>query len=362
MADRVVLHVGVLKSGTSYVQQRMLAAAETLAEHGLLFPSPWNKQVTAVSDVLGIRRRARGDFEGAWARLAEEVNAWPGTALISMEFLGPARDAQVAEVVGSFPGTPVEVIVTARDLNRTITAMWQESLKNSGHWDFTEYVGAIQRDEGVGSRFWRQHRLAVIVRRWAAHVGLDRVTLVTLPPPGAPPETLWLRFCEAARIDPSLCPPAPPVNESLGVPSAEVLRLVNERLGALDIPWQQYSKNVKFAFAKEVLAERRREEPALGMPVPPWVERRSASMRANLAETGVRVVGSLDDLEPVAVPGATPAEVSTEDTLAAAVDALAALLRRTIEAELPAPLPSIDSPGAEVVDPAVADPQGVGGS
>src|SRR3954468_5519858 len=131
MAERVVLHVGVLKSGTSYVQQRLVAAAEDLAARGILFPTPWNRQVVAVSDVLGVKRRARGDFDGAWGRLAEEVRAWPGTAVISMEFLAPAREQQVAEVVASFPETPVEVIVTARDLNRTITAMWQESLKNS---------------------------------------------------------------------------------------------------------------------------------------------------------------------------------------------------------------------------------------
>lgn len=355
MAERVVLHVGVLKSGTSYVQQRMNAAHDDLAAHRILFPAPWNKQVVAVSDILGVKRRARGHFEGAWQRLAQEIRAWSGTALVSMEFLGPARDPQVAEIVGSFPDTPVEVIITARDLNRTIPAMWQETVKNSGSWTFPDYLRAVEADEDVGSRFWRQQRLAVLVRRWAAVVGIDNVTLVTLPPPGAHPETLWHRFCEAARIDPGLCPPVPPVNESLGAASVEVLRRVNEQLSAYDIPWQQYSRQVKFRFAKDILAVRRREEEPIGIPVPEWVERRSRSMRRNLEDTGVRVVGSLDDLTPVDAGGTTPERVPVEQQLDAAVHAIALLLRRALEEDLGGPLPPLDSPGAEVVDLASAD-------
>jgi hypothetical protein len=193
------------------------------------------------------------------------------------------------------------------------------------------------------------------VRRWAAEVGIDNVTVVTLPHPGAPPETLWLRFCEAARIDPALCPPVPPVNESLGAASVDILRRVNEGLAAYDVPWEQYSRQVKFRFAKDVLAEHRHEEPPLGIEVPEWLVRRSRSMRTNLEATGVRVVGSLDDLAPVDGSGTTPEQVPVEDHLEAAVHALTLLLRRALEEDLGAPLRPLDSPGAEVVDPSRAD-------
>lgn len=338
MAERVVLHVGLLKTGTSYVQQRLTAGRPSLEDHGILFP-PWREQVDATIDVLDIQRRPRpAAAEGAWDRLVDRMNSWPGTGLMSMEFLGPAGEARVQRVVSSFDPARVEVVLTARDLNRVLLAMWQETAKNFGTESWPAYLRGVEEDSGAGRRFWRQQRLAVLVRRWAAVVGTENVTVVTVPPPGAPSETLWERFCEAARIDPALCPSISPVNESVGAASAEVLRRVNEELAQWDVPWPAYSKVVKFGFAKDVLASGRVHEPALGMAVPDWLVSRSESMRANVAQTGVRVIGTLDDLAPVEVPGTTPTDVPAEDQLAAAVRALAGVLRRELEHELEAPL------------------------
>ena len=50
MAERVVLHIGAMKSGTTYIQDRLNANAEALARHGILVP---RRQVLAVLDALG---------------------------------------------------------------------------------------------------------------------------------------------------------------------------------------------------------------------------------------------------------------------------------------------------------------------
>lgn len=353
MADRVVLHVGLMKSGTSYIQKRLQSAQPRLAEHGVLFPGPrWKHQVDAVIEVLEVRRRPAGDLEGAWQRLVEQIASYDGTAVVSMEFLGPARAPQIERIVDAFGDTPVEVVITARDLNRTLPAMWQEVVKNGGAIGWSDYLEAVHRDQGFGTRFWRQQRIAVIVRRWAERVGMDAVTLVTVPPPGAPTDLLWERWCEAVRIDPALAPPVAAVNESLGAASAMVLREVNERLAAYDIPWADYSRHVKFGLAKAVMAGRRSEEDAIGLKVPKWLKEAAASMRRNIEASGVRVVGSLDDLTPTAVRGVDPAKVRSEERLAAAVDALADVLRKAIEATSGAPLRPIDSSGADVVEEA----------
>lgn len=338
MAERVVLHVGLLKTGTSYLQQRLMHGREALEEHDVLFPR-WRDQVDAVIDVLGIRRRPRPRAtEGAWQRMVEQIDRWPGSALLSMEFLGPAKEGQVKQVVRSLGDVPVEVVITARDLNRVLTAMWQETAKNSGTETWPSYVRAVEKNSGPGARFWRQQQLGVIVQRWAAGVGLPNVSVVTVPPPGAPPETLWNRFCEAVRVDPALCAPVEPANESLGAASAEVLRRVNENLAAWDIPWEGYAKVVKAGFAKQVLGAGRAEEQPLGTAVPDWLVDRAVRMRRNVEKSGVRVVGSLDDLTPVAVRGVTPDQVSVEEQLDAAVRALADLLRREVGHKLGEPV------------------------
>jgi len=72
MAERVVLHVGAMKSGTSYIQARLLANQDVLREQGFLYPGrTWREQVLAVTDVLGERRAGPvSDFRGvgAWGR------------------------------------------------------------------------------------------------------------------------------------------------------------------------------------------------------------------------------------------------------------------------------------------------------
>lgn len=338
MAERVVLHVGLLKTGTSYIQRRLSAGHAALADGGVLFPA-WRDQVDAVIDVLDIQRRPRPDaVEGAFDRLVQCLDGWSGTGLVSMEFLGPAREVAIERIVSAFGSTPIEVVFTARDLNRVLLAMWQETAKNFGTESWSAYLQGVEEDSGAGRRFWRQQRLGVLIGRWASVVGIENVTVVTVPPPGSPTETLWVRFCDASGIDPALCPPVSAANESVGAASAEILRRVNEELSAWDVPWAAYSRVVKFGFAKEVLTALRAGEPALGMPAPDWLVRRSSSMRTNVAQTGVRVVGSLDDLVPVEVPGTTPADVPAEQQLATAVHALARILRRELERELAAPL------------------------
>ena len=115
-------------------------------------------------------------------------------------------------------------MVTARDLNRTIPAMWQESLKNGAVFSFDEYVAAVHAHEGPGKVFWRQQAIAAMCRRWSEAVGVDRVTVVTVPPPGASHDVLWHRFAQAIVVDPDGLVAPIRSNESLGAASMEVMR------------------------------------------------------------------------------------------------------------------------------------------
>ena len=94
MGQRVILHVGAMKSGTSYLQALLYANRPMLAERGVLVPGrTWSDQVRAVQDVLGMASERTGDISGCWDGLVEEVAAYDGTAVVSMEFLGAAPKA-----------------------------------------------------------------------------------------------------------------------------------------------------------------------------------------------------------------------------------------------------------------------------
>ena len=70
MSRRLVLHVGAMKSGTSFIQSRLFANKTMLLdERGILVPGMnWLSQVMAASDVLG-------SGEAQWAKMAGKVNA-----------------------------------------------------------------------------------------------------------------------------------------------------------------------------------------------------------------------------------------------------------------------------------------------
>ena len=326
MAQRVVLHVGAMKSGTSYLQSLLMGNRELLATRGVLVPGRvWRDQVSGVADVLDRKRVAIAPEEGAWQALVDEIGAWDDTGLISMEFLGPIALPKIERVVSSFPAGSVEAVVTARDLNRNIPAMWQEALKNGRSFTFDEYVAGIRHHEGPGAAFWREQTIAAMCRRWSDVLGVDRVTLVTVPHPGAPRDELWHRFATAIGIDGGGVEAPPKGNESLGAASVEVLRRLNHHVEDLEFP--QYAPVVKHRLAKRVLAQRRDLEPQLGLDVPDWLPELSTRMIDRIRELGVRVVGDLADLNPVPVPGVHPDSVPADLRLDAAVAGLEALVR-----------------------------------
>jgi hypothetical protein len=326
MASRVVLHVGLMKSGTSYLQRRLDANRDLLTGRGVLLPGQrWRDQMLAVSDVLG-RKQLVDKSAGRWAALLDESSAHDGVVVVSMEFLGPARPEALARVVASFGATPVEAVVTLRDLGRTVPAMWQESLQNGGTVAWGDYVGGLDGRRTPAQAFWRQQGMGRIVGNWVAALGADRVTLVTVPPAGAAPGLLWERFCEAARLDIADAGEVPPANTSLDAGSAVLLRELNLRLRDDDLPPGEYHRLVKFGLGKQALAGR--GGAPIGFEPSTWLVRRSGEIEQRLRDSGARVVGDLADLAPVSVAGIDPGTVPVDERLRAEVEELREVVLR----------------------------------
>jgi hypothetical protein len=71
----------------------------------------------------------------------------------------------------------------------------------------------------------------------------------------------------------------------------------------------------------------RPEEDAIGFVVPEWLRQESEDIRAQIAGSGAHVVGDLDELTPLDVPGVDPGSVDVPAQLEAALAALEATLR-----------------------------------
>lgn len=347
--SQVYLHVGAMKTGTTYLQGLVFANRDRLAEAGLGVPGDiWPRQVRGVQDVLRLNRRdshIRRDSRGAWQDLLDEMRT--GTSprwLISMEFLSFAERLGVRRVMDSLSWADVSVILTVRDMTAVLPSLWQTLVHNGATFSWPDYLDAIPSPgvpvvtpphlPGRGrTSFHRHQNVARMLRRWRRHAPEGALHVVTVPADGG--DQLWPRFASVLGVDPGLATEPPRAsNPSLGYASTDLLRRVNQHLGRL--PASEYNWTVKEPVAIRRLAPRADLEPRTPLTRPAydlalgW----NASVHAAVAETGAVVTGDLADLPATAAPERTalPAEAtapSEEAVLDAAVVAARGLTRVT---------------------------------
>ncbi|GGU18039.1 hypothetical protein [Nocardioides albus] len=234
MARRVIVHIGAMKSGTTSLQHALYAHREHLASLGILVPGrTWRDQADAAWNLRGRERSLAGDrsLEGSWKRLVDEIDAWHGTAVISAELLAPVGDDVVEKVAESL-GSP-EIVLSVRDLNRNLPAMWQEVVQNGEVWSWSDFAAAARARRPrwsfphgltASSRFWSEQDVVGIARRWSV---AGPVHVVTVPGPEAPRGALLERFGEVIGFSFEDVRTPRPQNTSLGVVRTDLLRRLN---------------------------------------------------------------------------------------------------------------------------------------
>ena len=339
MASRIFLHVGTTKSGTTFLQRVLWAHRDLVRERGLLLPGTGGPDHYAAA--LDVReepfRLAEPErVDGAWARLVEEMGAWPGDALVTHELFAPATAEQVRRALAQLDGAEVHVVVTARDLARQVPSEWQEHVKHRSVLTFPEFVHEVRSDprgpfSPNGYHFWDQQDLGGLLSRWG-QVPAERVHVVTVPQRSAGPDQLWTRFAgvlgiEADGVDLA----AARTNSSLEAEQAELVRRLNAALGdRLPLPGA-YTGMVKKALAHRVLAGRPGTSFALTGEDHAFAVERAHGMVAAVERLGPHVVGDLQDLVPPATPPdevSGDAAVEPEAVLDEAVEALVQVLER----------------------------------
>jgi len=337
-AADVYLHIGLPKTGTSYLQGLLWDSRQMLAAHGVLVPGDRRAaQNHAVWDFMG--RRTRGAEQplvsGSWQAVVAEVCAWSGThAVISEEFLAFAGTRQAKRAVAAFSPAPVHVVVTVRDLARVLVGAWQQQIGQGHTWTWNEYAAAVRDPQagpaGAGIAFWLRQDVGRVLDNWETAVPRERIHVVTVPPPGSPRELLVERFAAATQLDPAWLHGAGEFdNVSVGAPEAEVLRRLNLGLGNR-LNERQYTRVVSKGL-RPVLQSRPRSA-RMGLPKEHlgWVTERAHTMVDELRKRGYNVWGELDDLLPVAgnADEINPDQVEPDALADAAIAALQAAVEQ----------------------------------
>jgi hypothetical protein len=340
------LHIGAMKSATSFLQSLCTDNREPLLEQGLLWPE--TPRYEAAGQYLAAAESGpRPDHVAAWDRLCAELDAHAGNAFWSNELLAVATVAQARRLVEDLPVDEVEVIVTARDLGRVVPSQWNTAVKNGTTLTWPEFAGAVCADVPVlpprvevsdseesrerqaavhARRFWRRQDLPGIIDRWARVVAPARIHLVPIDLAGD-----WMVRLGAVLGASLTHLPAvrERVNESLGAHSLELVRRMY-----LDGSMDDLDRHlgVRQLVCTQILALRADTEPRIGLTQPQqdWIRQRAGRLVEAVRGSGVHVHGDLEVLLPAAqVPDDVVDPTSTsEPVLRRLAQELAAELAR----------------------------------
>lgn len=325
---KVHLHIGLPKTGTSYLQGILWGQRDALRAAGLLVPGRerrdhlWSSLVVREDPHLA---RRHPDAPAAWDVVRRELATATSDAIISHEFFCSASAEQARRMVDALAPAEVHVVVTARDPLGIFTSSWQESLKNKGTEPIEAYAREVSDDPTVVWN-WRALDLGLVLERWGSVVPPERVHVLTSAS-GDERSELWRKLCSVVGIDPSVADASGAFpNESMGVVEAETLRRLNQQLRGFDAA-RDRGVWIRTFLADERLVPRGGEKFWPGDDQVADCRRRGAAAVALVRQRGFDVVGDLDDLlVPADLPPRRHPSSVTDAEVAEVAVALAAQL------------------------------------
>lgn len=319
MATHVYLHIGLPKTGTTYLQDVFWDNRKGLRAERVLLPGRGHREhLWAALDLQerdGLEQR-HPEAPGSFARLAEEVRAWSGRAVITHEFFCAAGRSQAARAVAALGDAEVHLLITARDTLGMLTAGWTEYVKNGG----PKPLAAMPPAGVKAPEFsWRTWDLGGVLRRWGPAVPADRVHVIPMPGPGEPPDQHWANVASVIGLNGRYEAAQGAVNPALGVVQIELLRRINRRLTGFRSPVDR-GQWIRGYLAEGQLVGQPGDRPAADESQVADCRRRAERAVATIRREGYDVVG---DTERLLVPdpvrsGRAPDTVSDAELVDAA--------------------------------------------
>ena len=326
---RVLLHIGLPKTGTTYLQQVVWGNRDRLRSDGVSVPGFGHREhLWAALDLQERPRLAKRHPKapGSWDRLVAEASRQPQDVLLTHEFFCGASREQASRALEAFPDSEVHVVVTARDAASVVSAGWQESVKNGGTVDLAAVLdGKAAGGPEFSMRTWD---LAGVLERWTVDVPSDRVHVLVMPGSSQPHDLHWRHFAEVLGVDPDAYElPTAAVNPALGIVQIELLRQVNAHLPS----YSAHDRGVwiRGYLAEGLLAAQPRERG--GLPAEQLARFAELDRAATdlVTERGFHVLGELSGLTPGETAGGggrEPGTVSERELVASAARLVADMM------------------------------------
>ena len=301
-----LVHIGFDKTGTTALQGAFHTDRDRLRGLGVVYPVTERYHKSAGIAVT----EARGNTGDApvtmsdWRGLVREVRAARHERVfVSSEWLCRATDKQARRVVRGLGGGRVHVVATLRPLSKILPSAWQQYVKDGFTGDYESWLRGMLLEPPYSAPtpwFWIRHHHDVVLARWAAIIGPERVTAVVVD--GTDPDLLLRQF-EALLALPDgalVAKPAGRRNASLTWPEVELLRRVNTAFRERELPEELYAAAIRSGMLPKLADARAALVNPVPIRTPRWALERAAEVGAAAAAaieaSGIRVLGDLESL------------------------------------------------------------------
>ena len=298
-----LLHVGMMKTGTTALQSAASHRRRMLLRHGVRYPGwHYNHRAAAVAlfERTSEEKRQQPDD---WDKLMAQINRdQTRRILISNELIAVAEEPAVQRFRDEL-GPLTHVVFTVRSFASVLPSLWQQYVKSGHQQDLEEFLsrrlGSDSRDPPPDMA---RHDQAALVSRWAGVFGPENVTVIVVDKSeprrvSATFETL-LGLPADMLYEPVLSGES--VNRSLSVHEASLVLTVNRLLDPYGLAEDDRERLLLKGATARMLAESPMPDPDAQLILPPWaVEPATARGRQYadaIARSGVRVIGDLEEL------------------------------------------------------------------
>ncbi len=287
----VLLHIGVMKTGTTSLQRDLLGSLGQLQRSNILVKTPdtWYKNYSLMD---GKPAREQG-----WQELEQEISGHTGRVVISNESICAAT-AEQAERLVSRLDRPVTVMVSMRSMSDLLPSTWQQRIKmcRSLKLSYQDWLREIIADEQRSNAvFWEKQDLAKILQNWGAAAGEENLVFVMVDkrsPDILPRVTERLLGLEQTTLGVDGKPRES--NQSLSYDAAELLRQVVLESG---LPTRDKQRKLSKLLRRRLAQSEQIRE---SIPIPTWaadgIRPVAASFAADLRASAATLIGDVDQL------------------------------------------------------------------
>ena len=325
---RAYLHIGLPKTGTTYLQSILWKHKASLAEAGLLLPGRNHRHhLLASLDVRGVANLADrpGRTDHPWRDLLDDTLPWKHDVLVTHEFFASASPDQIVRMVTDLEGFEVHVVVTARSVADLFPSRWQEWVKNGGRKPIDDYPprSAYAPTDNWG---WGSFDLADVLQRWSSVIDPSQIHVIAVDTTESP-DALWARFAAVVGVSSTGVEPfEESANPGLGLVELELLRRINPQLHNFRSSTDR-GNWIRGRLAEGGWMPQRKESFRVGPELRGELLARTARALELLAKGGFDLIGSSRALEAKDDSSLRhPAEVSDTEMLDSSTELVAAML------------------------------------